>query len=268
MSASLWVGSHHSHWLARERMPLMVSRRALAERRTLPRRLTDEDGRPYPWVLDCGGFTELSLFGGWTVPPRQYVAEVRRFSTEIGGGMAWSAIQDWMCEPFMLAKTGLDVQQHQARTVASYLELRDLAPEVPWLPVLQGWTERHYHVCADLYEREGIDLAAQPVVGLGSVCRRQSSAEIELIVRSLAGRGYRLHGFGMKIKGLVRCADVLHSADSLAWSYDARRTSPLPGCTHRSCANCPVYARQWRTRVERLVAEALAAPYQYPLVAA
>ena len=45
-----------------------------------------------------------------------------------------------MCEPFMLAKTGLTVAEHQARTVANYLELRSLAPELPFVPVLQGWS--------------------------------------------------------------------------------------------------------------------------------
>jgi len=46
---------------------------------------------------------------------------------------------DWMSEPIMLAKTGLTVAVHQARTVANYLALRDLAPDLPFIPVLQGW---------------------------------------------------------------------------------------------------------------------------------
>ena len=42
---------------------------------------------------------------------------------------------------------------------------------------------------------------------------------------------------------------ALASADSLAWSYDARRRPPLPGHTHKNCANCQPYALTWRTRV-------------------
>ena len=45
---------------------------------------------------------------------------------------------DWMCEPAMLARTGLTVAEHQAGTVANYLELRAAAPELPFIPVLQG----------------------------------------------------------------------------------------------------------------------------------
>ena len=89
-----------------------------------------------------------------------------------------------------------------------------------------------------------------PLVGLGSVCRRQATGEIGAIAAELAGLGLRLHGFGVKQHGLTRYADHLFSADSLAWSYAARRRAALPGCTgHRKCANCPRYALAWRQQV-------------------
>ena len=46
--------------------------------------------------------------------------------------------------------------------------------------------------------------------------------------------------------GLRRVRGLLASADSMAWSFDARRTDPLPGHTHKSCANCLEYALRWR----------------------
>lgn len=96
----------------------------------------------------------------------------------------------------------------------------------------------------------GVDLASLPTVGLGSVCRRQSSSEIAAIVTALAGRGIQLHGFGVKITGLRRYGHLLTSFDSMAWSYAARRSPALPGCqTHRNCANCLHYAARWRHRV-------------------
>ncbi len=53
----------------------------------------------------------------------------------------------------------------------------------------------------------------------------------------------------------------LTSADSMAWSVDARRKPPLPGCTrHKNCANCPRYALRWRRQV--LAATRRAAPIQ------
>ncbi|HYU84194.1 MAG TPA: hypothetical protein VEK80_05265, partial [Kribbellaceae bacterium] len=50
--------------------------------------------------------------------------------------------------------------------------------------------------------------------------------------------------------GLARYGDLLTSADSMAWSIDARRKPHLPGCTgHKNCANCLRYALRWRGRV-------------------
>ena len=257
---TFWLGVHMPQFMERTTVPLMVSRRTLARRTRLPR-------AQGPIVLDSGGFTELAMFGEWRTPIDQYVIDARRIVDETGH-VVWVAPQDWMCEPFMLAKTGLDVFAHIQRTVTNYLDLVQRAPDVPWIPVLQGWSLHHYHLCADLYEAEGVNLASMPVVGLGSVCRRQATMEIEVLVRSLAGRGYRLHGFGMKRQGLVRCADALTSADSLAWSFDARRSEPLPGCRHRTCANCLPYGLHWRADTLSLVKERLRRPHQLPLAVA
>jgi hypothetical protein len=82
------------------------------------------------------------------------------------------------------------------------------------------------------------------------VCRRQSTGQIAVIVTTLAALGLRLHGFGIKTSGLHLYGHQLASADSMAWSYAARRAPALPGCTgHRNCANCLTYAAAWRTRI-------------------
>ncbi len=109
----------------------------------------------------------------------------------------------------MLAKTGLTVAVHQVQTVTNYLELRSRAPDLPFVPVLQGWSRDDYHRCVELYDRADINLAAEPLVGVGSICRRQGTGEIEVIVHSLASIGLRLHGFGVEAGGLVRYADCL-----------------------------------------------------------
>ena len=117
------------------------------------------------------------------------------------GGLDFAAPQDWMCEPFMIARTGLSVAEHLHRTVGNYLTLRSLAPDLPVIPVVQGWRLADYQACVDLYASAGVDLAALPRVGLGSVCRRQSTAEIAVIVAELGHRGLKLHGFGVKTGG-------------------------------------------------------------------
>jgi hypothetical protein len=161
---------------------------------------------------------------------------------------------DWMCEPWIVKSTGLSVEEHQSRTVASYLELRSLAPEQPFIPVLQGWEHRDYMKHIEMYQAEGVDLWSLPVVGLGSVCRRQHTDMVENLIAEL--QPMRLHGFGFKLKGLARVGGLLHSADSMAWSLAARKAEALSGCTHRNCANCQRYALLWRTRLMRILASA------------
>jgi len=102
--------------------------------------------------------------------------------------------------------------------------------------------------CFEPYQRAGVDLVAEPLVGVGSVCRRQATGEIEVIVHSLASIGLRLHGFGVKAGGLARYADCLTSADSLALGTEARRSAPLVECSHANCANCLRYGAAWRER--------------------
>lgn len=239
---AFYLGAHQPHWLWTTDFPLFVSHRQLA------RKATARPARAR-WALDSGGFTELSLHGRWVTSPEQYAEAVARYNDQIGR-LDFAAPQDWMCEPFMVERTGLTVAEHQHRTVANYLHLRQIAPDLPFIPVLQGWHLADYLACARLYEAAGVDLAALPRVGLGSVCRRQSTTEIETITTTLARAGLRLHGFGVKTGGLHRYGPQLASADSMAWSYAARREPPLPGCTgHKNCANCLRYATAWRARL-------------------
>lgn len=234
-----YLGAHHPHWLASAGVPLFVSRRQLARYRTLPRAVA-------PWALDSGGFTELSLNGAWTLSARDYAAQVRRYRDEVGH-LEWAAPQDWMCEPQVLARTGGTVPLHQRRTVENLLELRELAPDLPWVPVLQGWTRCDYLDHVEAYARAGVHLECEALVGVGSVCRRQHTGMVGTLFAWLHSDGLRLHGFGLKLQGLAASAQHLASADSLAWSYSARRNAPLPGhaTRHKNCANCLEYALDW-----------------------
>jgi len=265
------LGTGHPSWLGHAGVPLFVSDARLRDYVTLPVALA-------AWALDSGGFTQLQRHGCWTVPASDYVARVRRYRDETGKLM-WAAPQDWMCEPviidggwvngqrFVGTRSVLDpdhalsmdemVLLHQQKTVENYLTLRTLAPELPFIPVIQGYTLAQYLRCRTLYETAGVDLAACPLVGLGSVCRRQDTAETHRIVTALRGFGVeRLHGFGVKIKGLQRYGHLLASADSQSWSFTARRLQrPVCGVPHprnaKNCANCLPYALAWRTKMLR-----------------
>ncbi len=251
-----YLGTHQPHWLWDDAasFPLFVSHRTLCKYKTL-RRST------HGWALDSGGFSEVSRFAEWRTSPREYAAAVASYDTEIGG-LHWAAPQDWMCEPAAIhgggpgrfAGTHLSVAEHQARTVANFCELCELWPaysgeQCPFMPVLQGWVPGDYWRCADLYDRVGVWLEDYPVVGLGSVCRRQGTPAVTRLIGELTP-WIAVHAFGMKKAGLAAAGHRLTSADSMAWSFDARRHQiRLPGHTHGNCANCLPHATQWRQRL-------------------
>lgn len=99
----------------------------------------------------------------------------------------------------------------------------------------------------DAYNDAGVDLRTFETVGVGSVCRRQGTLEGARIVTAIADLGIKVHAFGVKRDGLAAFQDRIVSADSLAWSFVARRRKiQLPGHTHKTCANCYDFAQQWR----------------------
>lgn len=243
-----FLGTHRPAWLGRlefTNVPLFVSHETLKTRKSMPKAVCD-------WGLDSGGFTQLTRnLEGWPKGSEEpYADRVRFYMT--AGRLEFASQQDWMCEPWLLRNRS--VREHQERTVENYLKLMELAPDIPWLPVLQGWEIDDYHNHVDLFSSGGVNLVAQHRVGVGSVCRRQASQEIGQIVSSLAARKLSIHGFGVKARGLSLYHHHLQSADSMAWSYRARRRDPLPGCRHGksgegNCANCPSFALWWRERL-------------------
>lgn len=254
-----FLGTPEPVWLARTDVPLFVSHRRLMRYTpgSLPRATA-------PWALDSGGFTELSLYGEWRTTPREYVTAVRRYVDELGSMPLFASPQDWMNEPVMLAKTGKTVEEHQRLTVDNFLELRSLAPDLPFIPVLQGWEPDDYLRCVALYDRAGVVLEDERVVGLGTVCRRQDTSSALKVLDAVGDQGIRLHGFGVKTTGLLRFGHLLHSSDSMAWSYRARRAASdreaagLPrsfcGKNVKSCANCMHFAIEWRSSLLEKIA--------------
>ncbi len=233
-----YLGTHEPNWLSKAGIPLMVSHRRLAPRKTYPKAWG-------PWILDSGGFTELSMYGEWRVGVDEYIEATAVYQEKIGQ-LQWAAPQDWMCEPQILAKTGLTVKTHQELTVNNFLTLEGRGP---FIPVIQGWEIDDYHYCIDLYNESGIDLAQYKVVGVGSVCRRQDTATVEQLFTELAKRDINTHGFGVKTVGLGQYGHLLTSADSMAWSFAARydKAGAMVGCTHKACNNCMRYAIKWWT---------------------
>ena len=117
-----------------------------------------------PWGLDSGAFSELLNHGRWTVPALLYADSVRRMNEEIGK-LQWASIQDWICSPAVLQRTGLTLRAHQTKTVDSLYTLRKLAPEIEWLAVLQGWNFKSYLAHLKMYQARGFALETERLVG-------------------------------------------------------------------------------------------------------
>lgn len=214
---TFFLGTHQPNWLWNGLAlgPMFVAAHRMKRKSAFPQSTV-------PFALDSGGFNHLLREGKWTVSPREYAEHAQRIHVETGK-MLWAAVQDWVCAPPVLAKTGKSVLEHQQRTLESFLELRDLAPRVRWVPVLQGSSRDDYIRHVEMHEAAGVNLEELEVVGVGSVAPRQTSDLVVELLEELSSSGIKLHGFGIKLDGLRKSLPFLRSSDSMAWSFHARK---------------------------------------------
>jgi len=175
------------------------------------------------WIMDSGAFTTVTKHGGYPDSVDEYAEIIRRFST--CGNLLAAVAQDYMCEPFVLKRTGLTVAEHQRLTVERYDQL--LAADtngVPIMPVLQGYEPAEY---VDHLRAYGDRITPGMWVGVGSVCKRnRNPGSVVVVLEAIHAErpDLRLHGFGVKITALrnERVCELFHSTDSMAWSAAAR----------------------------------------------
>jgi len=174
------------------------------------------------WILDSGAFTELLRFGKFIHTVADYAHEINRWKH--CGNLEIAVCQDYMCEPFMLQRTGLTIAQHQYLTIDRYDRLSALT-DVPIMPVLQGYLVDDYINHLEMYNSR---LLPNMWVGVGSLCKRNSNPREVMRIREAIKKrrpDLRLHAFGLKITSLKSnyICDLLFSADSMAWSFRARK---------------------------------------------
>ena len=206
------------------------------------------------WIMDSGAFTEISKHGEFRFPVQEYAGWINKFAE--CGNLELAVSQDYMCEPFMLGRTGLTVADHQRMTIERYDALTPLT-DVSIMPVLQGYEAQEYVAHVGQY---GSRLTEGMRVGVGSVCKRNTN--VSSIVGVLAAikecrPDLRLHGFGLKTTALANnyVLSLLYSADSMAWSYAARRQ----GRNANSGLEAQAYA-------ERVAATQGSRPHQFSLL--
>jgi len=127
-------------------------------------------------LIDSGAFTELHLHGRYRHGVEQYAAELKRLIWHGVVNVEAAVAQDFMCEAFMLKRTGLTIPEHQRLTIERFDALRDALSGAPVtvMPVLQGYAPDDYARHLDAY---GDRLAEGAWVGLGSVCKRNGAPE-------------------------------------------------------------------------------------------
>jgi hypothetical protein len=182
-------------------------------------------------LLDSQAFRVLEIHGDHHLSPLEYASlasQIAKLCYRIT-----VVTQDYMCEQYIFQKryehTGVrfTVADHQRLTIGRYDALHYHAGQhgLVIMPVLQGYTPAEY---VDHIRQYGRRLTAGMWVGVGSVCKRNgdpSAIRDVLYSISRARPDLRLHGFGIKTTSVAHpiVRQLLYSADSLAWSYAARK---------------------------------------------
>jgi GNAT superfamily N-acetyltransferase len=176
------------------------------------------------WIMDSGAFTTILTHHGYPEDVSVYAAQIKRWATN--GNLLAAVAQDYMCEAHMLKLTGKTVLEHQQLTIERYDALMQCdVGAVYIMPVLQGYAAADYVRHIEMYRAR---LAHGAWVGVGSVCKRNGDpAAIEAVLMAIKAvrPDLRLHGFGLKSTALSSwiVRELLHTADSMAWSYSARK---------------------------------------------
>lgn len=202
------------------------------------------------WILDSGAFTELTSYGKYRHEPEEYAEQIKRWATN--GNLQIATTQDYMCESFVLEKTGLSISEHQDLTIERFLRIKNHVNSVDIMPVLQGFSVSDYVTHIKKY---GKIIKHGSWVGVGSVCKRNSDpVVIEDILMAIKSErpDIKLHGFGLKLTAFSSqiVKGCLYSADSMAWSFDGRMEKG-----EKSLAHDPRQALKYCAKVQKKINE-------------
>lgn len=191
------------------------------------------------WIMDSGAFSRISR-GEDHLPIKEYARCIEAHTKTIGknlfGNLIAAVCQDYMCEPYVLGKTGLSVREHQCLTIERYealtTQLEAWGCPTYIMPVLQGYAKEEY-----LEHLQMWDLPIGAWAGVGSICKRNGQPEeVAAVLRAIKTErpDLRLHGFGLKLTyfDYAGIHHQLYSADSMAWSKAKRKIREDPNHWH------------------------------------
>ncbi len=222
--------------------------------RRLKKRKSPVPFNNHDWVMDSGAFSEININGKYTFTPEEYLKYIELHQPRLFFNM------DYMCEPFVLEKTGLTIRQHQEKTIENQIKITDLLKNYnikgEFAGCIQGWNIDDYLHHIDMLKSQGL---ITEKMGVGSVCRRNSKKDIIEILQAVKQElpNTKLHGFGVKTDILKEriIYDYLDSCDSMAWSFAGRRikNKSCAVCEYpnaKNCANCYHYMIKWYDRLK------------------
>lgn len=216
--------------------------------------------------IDSGGFTAAKRWGAYPWEPAQYAEFIRAVSRDVP--LDFCAILDYACE------RGVNREHYQTNverieaTIENERACREAAPDLPWLPVLQGDTleERSY----DLSRRRGLGMLPTDYAGIGSVCGRGAKAA-RAVIRFYAAHlfGVRYHAFGMHVGAMDDkvVPGALRSWDSYSWTWArGARMERAPEYLKQEGESYSAYARRLAALyIENTIAPRLNRPVQHTL---
>lgn len=169
-------------------------------------------------AVDSGGFTAARRWGAYPWSAAQYADFVRDVSR--GLPLDFATVMDYACEPGVEGKVLPANRARIEATIAGEGACRAVAPDLPWLPVLQGDTLAEREL--DLELRRQARLMPRGYAGVGSLCGR-SVRFARRVIRFYLDHlpGCRYHGFGLHIATLDDDVvfGALKSWDSYSWNW-------------------------------------------------
>lgn len=181
------------------------------------------------FAIDCGGFVAARIWGNYKYTSNQYIDWIYQFMLP----PEWAAIMDYCCEDEITAgKHGIVRERQQATTWKIEKFYRDYRHESwVWTPTVQGWHVADYVRHATeikplidqwqkFYHKRGLSHLFR--VGIGTLCARPYTADIQAIVCAVADilPDVNFHLWGVKLQVLKSSVQLprITSVDSAAWN--------------------------------------------------
>jgi len=212
--------------------------------------------------LDSAGFHAQAAWGGYPWTPEAYIHG-------LCAAYPWTRFSSMdLCVEEEVAGDRIEVRERVAKTVALNRTCHrlscDLGIEDRLMPVIQGSLPEDYLRC---YDSLSSTIGDERIVGVGSMCRRQTTGEdgivavVEALHRELPP-GVRLHLFGLKSDAAEAVADLdgrIASIDSQAYGVTARRQAnerrrEEPGFSKSNAFVAGIMAQWYRGQTRRMAA--------------